>query len=86
MHKVILAGIVVAALAAASASAGEEPRPQSAENSQPPLICRTVNETGSRLKVRKVCMTSEQWADQRKQDRMLIERSQVNACTPGASC
>lgn len=86
MRQLIQTGIGLAALAAGSALAGQEkPKPQASGDEQP-LVCRTVEETGSRLKARKVCMTSEQWADQRRQDRMLIERSQVNACTPGGGC
>jgi hypothetical protein len=86
MRKTILAAIALATLAPIGAYAGEEQQQSPAQKPQAPLICRTVEETGSRLKARKVCMTGEQWADQRRQDRMMIERSQMNACTPGANC
>lgn len=42
-----------------------------------PLICEKIHEIGSRLKVKKVCLTKSQWDAQKREDRMNIERSQV---------
>ncbi len=60
-----------------SASKADDPNKQ---------ICRQVRETGSRLVSHRVCMTKAQWDEQRRQDRMLIERSQMSSCVPGAGC
>lgn len=47
------------------------------------MICRSVEVLGSRLKTNKVCMTSSEWAEQRRLDRMNIDRSQRNRWTQG---
>jgi hypothetical protein len=85
MRNSIPFGIALMALTVSPAHSDDQ-RQEQTQTTEPKLVCRSVHEIGSRLKVRKVCMTAEQWADQRRQDRMLIERSQTNACTPGANC
>ena len=47
-------------------------------------VCETVQQLGSRLRSQMACMTKQQWADQREQDRQLIDRSQLQICVPGA--
>lgn len=54
-----------------------------AEPDQDPLVCRRVEELGSRLKSHKVCMHKSEWAQQRLQDRMMIDRAQVQRPTTG---
>lgn len=49
-------------------------------------ICRSMGETGSRLKVTKVCMTKAEWDEQRRQQRMAVEHGQTAACVRGAGC
>lgn len=49
-------------------------------------ICRSMGETGSRLKVKKICMTKAEWEEQRRQQRMAIEHGQTAACVRGANC
>ncbi|HNJ47594.1 MAG: hypothetical protein H6916_09805 [Novosphingobium sp.] len=44
------------------------------------MICRSMAETGSRLKSRKVCMTKAEWAEVRRQQRESIEKGQNSAC------
>ena len=44
------------------------------------MICRSMAETGSRLKSRKVCMTKAEWAEVRRQQRESIEKGQKTAC------
>lgn len=41
------------------------------------VVCEKQEETGSRLAVRRVCMTRSQWADRKGQDRQEIERVQT---------
>jgi hypothetical protein len=86
MRQGVPSGLALVTLAASSALSGEERQQQQSRPAESQLICRAVHETGSRLKARRVCMTSAEWAEQRRQDWMLIERSQVHACTPGAGC
>ncbi|KRB82613.1 hypothetical protein ASE00_11270 [Sphingomonas sp. Root710] len=47
------------------------------------LICRKQEQLGSRLRSNKVCMTQSEWAEQRRQDRMNVDRSQRNRWTQG---
>ncbi|HEX8667646.1 MAG TPA: hypothetical protein VF727_04660 [Allosphingosinicella sp.] len=42
------------------------------------LVCRMVAETGSRLSRSRVCLTKEQWEEQRAENRRTVERSQAN--------
>lgn len=46
-------------------------------------VCEAMPELGSRLRGHMVCMTKQQWAEQREQDRQLIDRSQLQVCVPG---
>lgn len=87
-RKLLTSAMAMAALlAGTTASADNEPASSAGQDdAQTRKVCRTVQETGSRLKSKKICMTADEWAEKRRQDRMLIERSQVNACTPGANC
>lgn len=41
------------------------------------VICRSQRAPGSRLRGERVCATRQQWADQRRQDRQLIEKAQT---------
>ena len=47
------------------------------------LICRSVEVLGSRLKSNKVCMTSSEWAEQRRLDRMNVDKAQRFRTTQG---
>jgi hypothetical protein len=50
------------------------------------IVCRSMAETGSRLKSRRVCMSRAEWAELRRQQREAIEKGQNSACMPGANC
>ena len=41
------------------------------------MVCESVEELGSRLRGHRVCQMRSQWDDQRRQDKLLIDRSQV---------
>ena len=41
------------------------------------IICRKVQETGSRVHARRVCATAGEWAAQKAQSRQAIERTQT---------
>lgn len=47
------------------------------------LICRSVEVLGSRLQKNKVCMTSSEWAEQRRLDRMNVDKAQRFRTTQG---
>lgn len=64
--------------AAAPAAQADSSAPKTAK-----LICRSVEELGSRLKKNKVCMTSSEWAEQRRLDRMNVDKAQRFRTTQG---
>ena len=41
------------------------------------MVCEKQEVVGSRLSVKRICKTRAQWADQKLQDRMEVERVQV---------
>ena len=70
-----LAAIVPSALAAQSAT-GQQPAP-GAKRDLNEIVCEKQKVPGSRLAVAKVCKTRAEWAALRDQDRMDLERAQV---------
>ena len=88
--KIIAVAIAVATTTAAMAADPSPPqsrdsrvRAEARVRQSEGQVCEAVEELGSRLKVHMVCMTKQQWADQREQDRQLIDRSQLQVCVPG---
>jgi hypothetical protein len=47
------------------------------------IICEKQEVLGSRIAVRRVCMTRAQWADQRAQDRQEIDKVQTRRTMNG---
>jgi hypothetical protein len=46
------------------------------------IVCEKEEVTGSRIASKRVCMTRSQWADQRRSDRMDVEKVQMQrGCT-----
>ena len=64
-------------LASASALAQAAPPAPAKTQDRSEKICQKVEVTGSRLAIKRVCMTRAQWADARLQDRQEIERIQT---------
>jgi len=54
-----------------------------AQSSQ--VVCRTIAETGARLARSRVCMTREEWAEQRRLTRQSIDRAQTTRTNPGGN-
>jgi hypothetical protein len=48
------------------------------------LVCRNLAETGSRLVKKRVCMTRDEWAEQKRAQREELERTQNRSSFPGA--
>jgi hypothetical protein len=46
-------------------------------------ICRRDRESGSRLVIRRVCMTRQEWADYYRELRQNVDRAQTNRVHPG---
>lgn len=76
MMKAILSVALVASAFPAMAAA---PQNSDSNNKDPNRkVCETVEETGSRLGGRRVCMTAQQWEDQRRSQREDVQRAQQN--------
>ena len=50
-------------------------------------VCEEEEVLGSRLATRRVCLTRAQWAEKRRDDRALVDRSQTQLCVAsGGQC
>lgn len=81
-----VAGMIVYVLAVPVAA--ENAAPESAKKKADPneVVCERQQVLGSRLAVRKVCMTRSQWAEQRQANRDLVEKAQLGSCVRQAGC
>lgn len=50
------------------------------------MVCENQEVLGSRLAVKKICMTRSQWAEQRRVDRETVQQSQVSGCGRKVGC
>ena len=50
------------------------------------VVCEKQEVLGSRLAAKRVCKTRSEWAEQRRIDRALVDRSQTSACQQKAGC
>ena len=51
------------------------------------MVCEKQEVLGSRLAVKRVCMTRAQWAERRQLDREVVQRTQTGLCVPkGGVC
>ena len=65
---------IVLLVGAAAAVAAAAPHHAKSPND---LICRDVPMSGSRLDLKRVCMTRLQWEDMRREARQTIEKAQT---------
>ena len=86
--------VTLAALGAASAVASATPPPsrdariraEARDREARGEVCEAIEQLGSRLRGHMICMSKQEWAERRQQDRMLIDRSQMLGCVPGSPC
>lgn len=50
-----------------------------------PVICHKVEELGSLLKKRSICMRKSEWRSQRDADKQMIDRAQLSRGTAGGN-
>jgi invasion protein IalB len=69
-----------------SAQAQTTSQPTAASKSKDPnrIICERVEETGSRVAAKKVCMSAQQWEDKRRADREYLEDAQQRSLEPNS--
>ena len=85
--KIMLAASAGALLlTAAPALAQSQPDGQKDAKQTDPnrVICEKIRETGSRLNTRKVCMTAQQWEEQRRRDRENLQDAQQRSLEPNS--
>lgn len=86
--KSILAQSACAALLVAGAPAVAQNQPNPPPTAKQPdpdrIICEKIRETGSRLAVRRVCMTAQQWEEQRRRDRENLQDAQQRSLEPNS--
>lgn len=81
---IVLAAQAAAAQAPASpgteaggtVAAAAETKVEAAKEADP-VVCERVGEVGSLIRAKKVCMRKSQWEEQRRSDRSLVERTQI---------
>ena len=73
----LLTGIAVPAVAQSPAAQTETKTTAEAAENSDEIVCQKQEITGSRLGVKRICMTRSQWADRRLQDRQELERVQT---------
>jgi hypothetical protein len=78
MNKLIL---IVALLAPTGALAGSGSSGASV-NRNTQMVCRPIKETGSRLSKKRICMTREEWAEQKRIMRSDLDRAQTRRVEP----
>ena len=72
-----LALVAVGAMVSAVPALAENNPPAPKTTADPnAIVCEKIEVIGSRLAVKKVCMTRAEWAERRQQDRDEIDRAQ----------
>ena len=88
--KTVLAGVGMAllfgaapAMAQVQSIESQTPSPKSKDPNR--IICEKVQETGSRLNSRRICMTALQWEEQRRRDRESLQDAQNRKTEPSGT-
>jgi invasion protein IalB len=76
--------LFAAAPALAQTQAANQPAPAAKDKDPNRIICQRVEETGSRVAAKKVCMTAQQWEEKRRADREYLEDAQQRAIEPNS--
>lgn len=77
--------MIAAPVAAQTALPATAPTQTKAADPMSEMVCQKQEVVGSRLATRRVCMTRQQWQEQRLLDRQDTERAQIHPdrSTPG---
>ena len=67
----------------AQAQTNSQPAPSSTKDPNR-IICQRLEETGSRVASKKVCMTAQQWEEKRRSDREYVEDAQQRSLEPNS--
>jgi hypothetical protein len=80
MKKLILIAALLVPGGTALADSGSKSEASARKGAQ--MVCRPIRETGSRLSKRKLCMTREQWAEQKRIMRSDLNQAQTRRNEP----
>jgi hypothetical protein len=83
MYKIFALGLLFVPSLALAAVSGDGAPAASSTDKGSKMICREIDETGSRLGAKRVCMTRDQWDEQRRAARAVVERAQSQQ---GSTC
>ena len=92
MRKIVITTALLISPAMAFAQAAQQTQQQQQQQQQQAqaqaaedpnqIVCEKQEVIGSRIATKRVCMTRGQWADQRRNDRMEVEKVQTQrGCT-----
>jgi invasion protein IalB len=72
------AAVVTPAASGPAFAQAQQQQPSTKKAADPnEVVCEKQEETGSRLSSHRVCMTRSQWAEQRRADRLEIDKAQT---------
>jgi hypothetical protein len=74
--------ILIAALLAPSGALADGGSSEASAKRSEQMICRPIKETGSRLSKKRICMTREQWAEQKRIMRSDLNQAQTRRNEP----
>ena len=70
-------GLLVFLVAGGAAAPGEPPNGNDSDR----IVCRTIGESGSRLRRTSICYSLTEWTERQRRTRELIDRMQTNQST-----
>lgn len=82
MIRLLVTVSVAVASASAVAAVPEQESPDLKSKAAERVICRSVEEIGSRLAKKRICLTAQQWEEQKRSDRDTVEQMQQKAQQP----
>jgi hypothetical protein len=74
--------ILIAALLAPAGALADSGTSGASEKRNAQMVCRPIKETGSRLSKKRLCMTREQWVEQKRIMRSDLDRAQTRRLEP----
>jgi hypothetical protein len=74
--------ILIAALLAPSAAIADSGPRAPASNRGEQMVCKPIKETGSRLSKKRLCMTRDQWVEQKRIMRTDLNQAQTRRNEP----
>lgn len=74
--------IIIAALLAPTGALADSGSRDAEAKRNTQMVCRAIKETGSRLSKRRICMTREQWSEQKRIMRSDLDGAQSRRVEP----